>query len=137
TNGSCHPTIDALLELRASEDVRAEDVDTVRIHCSTATYKHVGWRYEPDSVTTAQMNLPYIVSVVLTDGDAFVDQFTPERIVDPALVGMSRQVEVVADPEIDARGDGARHATRVEVHLRDGRVLRRERAHAKGSAKSP
>lgn len=137
TNGSCHPAIDVMLELRQAEGLRAEDVQRVDIRCSSATVKHVGWEYVPNSVTTAQMNLPYIVSVALTDGDAFVDQFTPERMIDPALVELSRRVRVSADPEIDARGDVARHAMRVEVHLRDGRVLRRAKEHAKGSSRSP
>ncbi len=137
TNGSCHPAIDALLDLRELEGVRADNVDSVCIRCSTATLEHVGWDYEPDSVTTAQMNLPYIVSVVITDGDAFVDQFTTDRINDPALVEMSKRVHVSADPEIDARGDRFRHATHVEVRLRDGRVLRQSCDHAKGSASSP
>lgn len=137
TNGSCHPSIDALLEMRSAYGITADDVEHVEIHCSTATFKHVGWPYEPRSVTTAQMNLPYIVAVVLTDGDAFVDQFSAERITDPALVAFSRRVSVVADPAIDAGGDGMRHATRIRVTLRDGRVLEDERRHAKGSAAVP
>lgn len=137
TNGSCHPAIDALLHLRQAEGLQAADVESVHVWCSSATLKHVGWSYVPDSVTTAQMNLPYIVSAVLTDGDAFVDQFTAERIADPALVEMSQRVRVEADPEIDARGDGARHATRLEVRLRSGGVLQERREYAKGSSRSP
>jgi 2-methylcitrate dehydratase PrpD len=137
TNGSCHPTIDALRAMRATESFTPADVERVEIHCSTATLKHVGWEYQPNSVTTAQMNLPYIVAVVLTDGDAFVDQFTAERIVDPALVELSRRVSVHADAEIDAGGDAMRHATRVAVHLRDGRVFRDGRTYARGSSALP
>jgi len=137
TNGSCHPTIDALLDMEAEHGITVSDVDHVDIECSTATFKHVGWPYEPVSVTSAQMNLPYIVAVVLTDGDAFVDQFSPERIVDPDLIAFSRRVSVAADPEIDALGDTARHLTRIAVHLNDGRVLRDLRRHARGSAASP
>ena len=137
TNGSCHPTIDALLELRFAEGIRPADVSEVDIHVSTATKLHVGWEYEPSSVTAAQMNLPYIVSVVLADGDAFVNQFTEERIHDPDLVRESRKVRVTADEAIDARGDALRHATRLRVTLTDGRVLHAERDHAHGSAHDP
>lgn len=137
TNGSCHPTIDALLELRFAEGIRSADVSGVDIAVSTATKLHVGWTYEPSSVTAAQMNLPYIVSVVLADGDAFVDQFSEERIYDPELVRESRKVRVVADEGIDARGDAFRHATRLRVTLADGRVLHAERDHAHGSAHDP
>ncbi|MFI6347442.1 MmgE/PrpD family protein [Streptomyces sp. NPDC050560] len=137
TNGSCHPTIDMLLELHATEGLSAADVAAVRVRCSTATKVHVGWDYEPDSVTTAQMNLPYIVAAVLTDGDAFVDQFTEERVRDPALTALSRLVTVAADPDIDALGDAYRHATRLEITLRDGRSFTRSRDHARGSAAAP
>lgn len=137
TNGSCHPTIDALLELRSAEGLRPEQVSKVDISVSTATKLHVGWDYEPSSVTAAQMNLPYIVSVVLADGDAFVDQFSEERIRDPKLVRESRKVRVVADEGIDARGGAFRHATRLQVTLTDGRVLHASRDHAHGSAHDP
>ncbi|PJJ55605.1 MmgE/PrpD family protein [Compostimonas suwonensis] len=137
TNGSCHPAIDALLELRETEGLRLEDVDRVTLHVSSATKEHVGWLYEPDSVTTAQMNLPYIVAVVLADGDAFVNQFTPERIADPGLVAFSRRVHVEADAAIDARGDTARHTTRLELRLKDGRVLHAAREFARGSGRLP
>ncbi|MBO0848080.1 MAG: MmgE/PrpD family protein [Pseudonocardia sp.] len=137
TNGSCHPTIDCLREMRARHGVRAGDVESVEVRVSTATVKHVGWPYRPDTVTTAQMNLPYIAAVVLTDGEAFVDQFTDARIRDPQLVELAGRVRVLADPEVDARGDAARHATRLAVTLRDGTVLTATRDHAHGSAKDP
>ena len=137
TNGSCHPAIDALLDMRAEAHLTVQDVERVVIHCSTATFKHVGWRYEPVSVTSAQMNLPYIVAVVLTDGDAFIDQFSTERIIDPELIEFSRRVSVIADPAIDAGGDAMRHATRIQVILRNGESIQDERTHARGSAASP
>lgn len=137
TNGSCHPTIDALLDLRRSVGLTAADVERVDIYCSSATKEHVGWAYEPDSVTTAQMNLPYIVSAVLTDGAAFVDQFAEDRIAAAELVELSRRVQVHADADIDARGDAARHATRIEVRRSDGTKLTEQREFARGSAKLP
>ena len=137
TNGSCHTTIDALLEMRRTHGVSAETVARVTVHTSTATAKHVGWRYVPDSVTTAQMNLPYIVAVTLTDGAAFVAQFSAERVRDPELVALAGQVDVLVDPAIDALGDKARHAMRIEVTRTDGTVLHATREYAKGSALAP
>lgn len=137
TNGSCHPTIDALLAMREEHDLRPDMVEEIRIEASTATKAHVGWEYTPGSVTTAQMNLGYICAVVLADGDAFVRQFSPERIVDPELVAFSHRVHVQAAADIDAEGDGGRHHTRIAVHLRDGRVLEDDRHFARGSARRP
>lgn len=137
TNGSCHPTIDALLGLRARHGIDSANVVAVRLRVSSATKEHVGWAYQPVSVTTAQMNLPYIVAVVLADGEAFVRQFTADRIHDPALVEFSRRVEVVSDSTIDLEGDAGRHHTLIEVELVDGTVLTDERHFAKGSVREP
>lgn len=137
TNGSCHPAIDALLDLRQQHGLDLDSVSAVRLMVSTATKEHVGWHYTPGSVTTAQMNLPYIVAVVLADGDAFVRQFDPHRITDPVLVAFTERVSVEADPAIDALGDAGRHHTRLELELADGRLLRDERAFARGSRLSP
>lgn len=137
TNGSCHTTIDALLELIKIHSLCAEDVEKVRVYTSSATKEHVGWQYSPNSITTAQMNLPYIAAVTLVDHEAFVDQFTEERIRDEHLVALADQVEVIAASDIDARGDASRHAIRLEVYLHDGRILKQERQSAKGSSAIP
>ncbi len=136
-NGSCHPTVDALRHLIAVSGLRSEDVERVDVYVSTATAKHVGWPYAPKTVTTAQMNLPYIAAVVLTDGDAFVEQFSEQRVHDPRLLELSRRVHVHADPEIDSRGDAARHATRLTVTRRDGRTLVDSREAAHGEVQDP
>ena len=137
TNGSCHTTIDALLELRRDHHLTLDDVEAIVVHASTATAKHVGWRYVPESVTTAQMNLSYIAAVTLADGAAFVEQFREDRIRDPRLVAAAQRVTVQADPDIDARGDAGRHNVRLELRLTDGTVLHAARDYARGSARSP
>jgi aconitate decarboxylase len=136
-NGSCHPSVDCLRALRERYGIAAADVADVEIEVSTATVRHVGWPYRLGSITTAQMNLPYIAAVVLADGEAFVEQFTPERIADPGLAELASRVRVSAAADIDARGDGSRHATRIAVTLRDGRRLSEARDFAHGSTRDP
>jgi 2-methylcitrate dehydratase PrpD len=137
TNGSCHPSIDAVLDLRREHGFPPEDVERVEIRVSSATYLHVGWPYTPSSVTAAQMNLSYIVAVVITDGAALTEQFTEARIADPALLALSGRVTVTADPDIDKLGDRYRHATRMRIVMRDGRELTASRDYAKGSVHMP
>ena len=74
--GSNHTSIDALKILRDHSEVNAENVDKIRIRTTRATKLHVGWPYEPKSMTTAQMNLPFCVAALLHDRDFFVDQVT-------------------------------------------------------------
>ncbi len=137
TNGSCHPSIDALRDMRAAHGLRLDTVAAIRLSVSTATVKHVGWPYVPGSITTAQMNLPFIAAVTIADGDAFIEQFTPSRITAAELVEFSRRVTVEADPRIDAEGDAGRHHTRIAVTLASGEVLEDERRYARGSSRRP
>src|ERR1700752_4766770 len=79
--GSNHTSIDALKKiLREHPEVNAESVDKILIRTTRATKLHVGWAYEPKSMTTAQMNLPFCVAVLLHDRDFFVDQITGKII---------------------------------------------------------
>ncbi|MDQ7820930.1 MAG: MmgE/PrpD family protein [Armatimonadota bacterium] len=136
--GSSHTTVDALLAMKARcPELGPETVESVDVQTTTSTRDHVGWPYAPDTVTTAQMNLPYTVAVLLLDGGLSVRSFADERLRDPAVLELSRRVRVVADPELDARGREYRHAARVRVRLRDGRMLEEFRVHARGTPHNP
>jgi len=136
--GSSHTTVDALLALKARcPELGPATVETVEVQTTTSTRDHVGWPYTPDTVTTAQMNLPYTVAVLLIDGALSVQSFADHRLRDPEVVALSRRVQVRADPELDARGREYRHAARVRVRLRDGRVLEEFRVHARGTPHNP
>ena len=121
--GSNHTTLDAIRNMQARRSFGAKDIDSIMVHGSRVTVDHVGWPYQPQGLTSAQLNLPYCVATFLLDGDAFVDQFTEEKVTDPERMQLSRRVAVQEDPAITARGPRARHMVRVEVTLRDGTRL--------------
>src|ERR1700752_1121977 len=136
--GSNHTSIDALKKiLRDHSEVSAENVDKIRIRTTRATKLHVGWAYEPKSMTTAQMNLPFCVAVLLHDRDFFVDQITEKSIRSEAVLNTTRKIEVVEDPEFESLGDEGRHGVNLEIHLQDGRSYSEKVLHAKGSDKHP
>jgi aconitate decarboxylase len=136
--GSNHTSIDALKKiLREHPEVSPENVDKIRISTTRATKLHVGWAYEPNSMTTAQMNLPFCVAALLHDRDFFVDQVTEKSIRSDAVLQTTRTIEVLEDPEFEALGDEGRHGVNLEVQLRDGKHYSEKILHAKGSDKDP
>jgi 2-methylcitrate dehydratase PrpD len=136
--GSNHTSIDALRKiLREHPEVDAENVKKVRIRTTRATKLHVGWPYEPKSLTTAQMNLSYCVAVLLHDREFFVDQVTSKSIRRPDVVATTKKIEVLEDPQFDLLGDEGRHGVDLEVQLGNGKSYREKVLHAKGSDKSP
>ena len=136
--GSNHTSIDALKKiLQEHPEVAAQNVEKIRIRTSRATKLHVGWAYEPKSITTAQMNLPFCVGVLLHDRDFFVDQITENSIRRPDVLSTTRKIEVMEDPQFDLLGDEGRHGVELELQLRDGQSYREKVLHAKGSDKHP
>ena len=136
--GSNHTSIDALKKiLHEHPEVSAEKVEKILIRTTRATKLHVGWPYEPNSMTTAQMNLLYCVAVLLHDRDFFVNQVTEESIRRPDVLKTTKKIDVVEDPEFEALGDEGRHGVVLEVKLKDGKSYRERVLHAKGSDKNP
>jgi len=131
--GSNHTTLDALRDMDAERPFTARDVKKVVVYGSEVTVHHVGWPYEPQGLTSAQLNLPYCIGTWLLEKDCFVDQFTEAMVADPARIAESRKVEVLHDPAITALGAKMRHKVNVELHLNDGTVMKRTVESARGS----
>jgi 2-methylcitrate dehydratase PrpD len=87
-------------------------------------------------VLNAQMSLRYDVAVALVDDAALVQQFTTDRIADPAVTDLASRVDVEIDPEMDAIYPG-RYAGVVTVTLTDGRRLRKRVDYSKGMPENP
>jgi 2-methylcitrate dehydratase PrpD len=124
--GSNHTTLDALRDMQAERAFAAKEVKNVVVHCSQVTLDHAGWKYRPDGIAAAQMNLAFCVATLLLEGDCFVGQFGEKAVADRKRLALAEKVEVRADPQITAKGAKFRHAVRVEVELEDGSVMKRE-----------
>jgi aconitate decarboxylase len=120
--GSNHTTLDGIRDIETRRPFVVDEVEKIVVHGSKVTVDHVGWAYKPEGLTSAQLNLPYCVATFLLEGDAFVAQFTDDKVADPARMALSRRVEVVEDPQITALGSRYRHKVRVEIRLKNGEV---------------
>ncbi len=133
--GTNHTTLDGLRDMRKERPFGPNDVKKIVVHGSEVTASHVGWKYVPQGLTSAQLNMPYCVATWLIEDDCFVDQFTEAMVADPARMALAEKVEVLHDPAITAKGSKFRHLVRVEVHLNDGARMERTVEFARGSEK--
>ncbi len=134
--GSNHTTLDAIRAIQARRPFVHEEVERIVVHGSQVTVDHVGWPYEPQGLTSAQLNLPFCVATLLLEGDVFVDQFPEDCVGDRERIALSRKVEVVHDPAITALGSKFRHKVHVEVQFKDGTRLGETREAPRGSEAS-
>jgi aconitate decarboxylase len=136
--GGLHTSIDAIRELLRRRTVAPADVAKVEIGVAHAMYHHGGWTLErPAEVIGAQMNIAYAVAVTLCDGDAFVPQFTPERVNADDVWQLMERIQLRWDRDLDDVGPEARWVARVRVELTDGSVEEIERRHPWGGLEQP
>ena len=81
---------------------RSGDVQRVVAGIPHVVQTQTGFDYEADSVLNAQMSLRYNIAVAMYDGQAYLEQFTPERIVEPRVVELARRVEIEVHEDVDA-----------------------------------
>jgi 2-methylcitrate dehydratase len=79
-------------------------------------------KWRPQTRETADHSLPYCTAVALVDGAITAEQFTPERLRDPALLDLVARTRVVEDARLTA-GYPVGIPNRVTVTLDDGRKL--------------
>jgi 2-methylcitrate dehydratase PrpD len=134
---SIHSALDALSELMHSHGIKAGDIAKVETGLSPMTHVHCAWEYKAQGVTAAQMNLYYGMAVIALDGAAFTEQFREARLADPQILDFITRISAVVDPEIEKMGAPFRHASRVKITTRDGKVHEKLALHRRGSPENP
>ena len=134
---SSQTTVDALRAIREKHGIKGEDVADVLVKTTNMVYVHCGWPYEPKETITAQMNLPYTGAVTLLEGNAFIDQYTDDKLRDPTILDLARRIKVVVDPELDAGGPHEMRAVRVTVTMKSGEEYHHEQTYRSGHWRNP
>ena len=134
---SIHTALDGLAAIMREECLAADDIAAVEAGLSPMTRVHCAWDYRAQGVTAAQMNLYYGLAVIALDGMAFTDQYREERLAEPRILDFIQRVTARVDPEIEALGAAFRHAARVTVRTRSGRLIEKLVLHRRGSPEDP
>jgi len=93
-------------------------------------------KWNPRTRETADHSLPYCVAVALLDGVVGLDQFSEEKIADPALLDLVSRVEVDPDGRLSARYP-ASTPNRVTVATKSGESVTREVEFPRGHFGNP
>jgi aconitate decarboxylase len=130
---SIHTALDALDTVMRDQGLNAEDIEKVSVGCSHMTFVHTAWPYRPAGVTAAQMNLFYGLAVTALYRDASVRQYGEGRLADLAVLRFIERISAFEDEGLEAMGAPFRHAARLTLTTRDGRIFHHERLARRGS----
>jgi 2-methylcitrate dehydratase PrpD len=132
-----HGAAQATLELMAEHGFSADDVASVDVYtytvASIATGKGLG---EDATFVSAQFSIPYVVSACLLDGTMSPAQLTRARMGSSDIAEVIGRVTVSRDESLDGMYPD-RTASRVAVHLREGRTLEHQVDIPKGDPRDP
>jgi len=129
-------SLEGVLELRAGQDFRVDDIDRIELDVFDVAYNIIGGGEEGDKhhVLTkeqADHSLPYMVAAALLEGEIGPAQYTPERIARPEVQSLLRRVQVRPDASL-SRSFPQEMPTRIRIVLRGGRTLSREKRDYEG-----
>src|SRR6202161_1793750 len=132
--GLLHAGIDAALQLRSEDKVRAEQIERIDIDMPAAAYGHGGWKaVRPLEPIGAQMNIAYAVAVALLDGAVLIDQFAEKRINSDDVWNLIDRTQTHHEEAYDRLPAEDRETTRVRLTLKDGSTRDKTVAHPRGT----
>ncbi len=138
TEALTHAPISAVLQLVTENDLKPEQVETVKIRslARAADILADPSKYDPRSKETADHSLPYVIAAALADRQVTPAQFEMDKIMDPRIRAQLRKVEVTADPDIEAVFPELQRVI-VAIHTTDGRELTAQLDYPKGDPRNP
>ena len=130
-----HPTLDALLDLRARERFTADDVDRIEIDVDAIVPTILIYE-RPSSALEAKFSMPFCAAAAVVFGRVGIDTFDDDRIRDARVLALMKRVTMRVDPEV-GKGAPALTEARVRVHLENGRTLSQDAHGARGYPERP
>lgn len=135
-----HSPIYAALKLREKYAIDYREIEEVTVKVIGMAVRGVcepkDVKYNPKNIVDAQFSLPYSIAVALIDGQAFIEQYTEEKLHDPEIRALMARVKMEHSTELDKLLPKAFPAE-VIVRLRGGKELFGRVDYCKGDPEEP
>ncbi|WP_099156982.1 MmgE/PrpD family protein [Virgibacillus ndiopensis] len=97
---SMHPSIQAALKIRES-GINLEEIKSIKVRTYEVAKVQCGYTHTPQNSMDAKFSIPYGVAVTLIDGQALMNQFSPDRIKDEETIRLAQKVEIIVDEKFE------------------------------------
>jgi len=131
------PYIDCAIELGESgiaPDAIAEIVCEVGEGTVHRLWEPLAAKQHPPNPYAGKFSTPYCMAVAFFDHRVGFAQFAPDRLADPAVLGLASKIHYVIDPKNEYPRNFTGH---LRATLADGMVLEIRRPHMRGGAHAP
>ncbi len=134
-------TVEGVLELQAETGFTGDQVDRIEIDTFDVAFNIIGGgeegsKYGVKTKEEADHSLQYIVSAAILDGNVLPSAYLPDRILRRDIQELHRKVVVRPKKEYSDRFS-REMPCHITVHLKDGRVLEKEKRDYEGFVTRP
>jgi 2-methylcitrate dehydratase len=123
--------LEAILYLRERRPCHPDQIERIELDTFDVAYELLtgnekGGQYQVRAKAEAYSSLPYLMAVMLLDGKVGTSQYNPERILRQDVQSLMRRVVVRPVRNFSHRFPEEMPA-RVQIYLRDGQILTKEK----------
>ena len=130
-----HPTLDAILDLRAEHGFSADDIDRIDVDVDPIVPTILIYD-RPASALEAKFSLPFCAAAACVFGRVGIDTFDAGALSNAQVQALMERVSMRVDAEI-GRDRPSLTEARVRVTLKDGRTLTKDAHGARGYPTNP
>ncbi len=130
-----HPSMNAMLDLVKEHNLKPDDIAEIRLYAGSNILNPLRYAL-PQTGLEGKFSLPFCLASILIRRRAGIREFSDEFVRNPEVQAVMKRVETILDPEIEAKGF-AKILSRLEVRLKDGRILKKNSGPYKGGPEKP
>lgn len=132
-----HPYIDCMIRLR-NDGVDPQRITAIK--CPTGgglvdrLWEPLEGKQQPPSGYAAKFSMPFCMALGFYERDAGLEQFTDEKVRDPALIELASKIHYVIEPENEYPRNYSGH---IRVSMDDGSSINKDQPHMRGGVREP
>jgi 2-methylcitrate dehydratase len=132
-------SVTAALDLRKKHKIAATDIERVEVRTFSrvVTFTATPDKFEVTTPETAHHSLPYCVAIGLLEGNVGPAQFTEAKLKQPELRRLLKNIQVLADPELEKVSTKNRGPAIVTIELKNGSKYTQRADYEKGNINNP
>lgn len=133
--GSTHNAIDMIHDLRHEHGFGPDDIERIELIVGLANFRNLAYP-DPQDEMEARFSMQYCVARALYQDVLRLEDFTPEAVKDARMRALFPKITMSVMPEAEERAS-KKPAHKAIVTMKNGQVLRAQRAYARGTIEAP
>lgn len=132
--GLSHNAIDAVLDMRQRDGVKAEAVESIEVEVAKHAYDRLVFGV-PRTGLEGKFSMGYLLARASIDGKVSLDNFTDAAVREQPYVEFAKKVSMALNPALSDSSEG--RPSKVTIRLKDGKSVARLVEFAKGGPQAP